>query len=279
MKNMITDYTNVNGITIATYNNITKEYDVFEYIDELPTQFPSDMIRLICNGNWIKHIPDTLPDTLKLLSCCNLVLRTLPENLPNGLKELKCHYNKKLTSLPKKLPPRLRVLECSYTAIKIIDWLPPSLEILVCNHTPLEKLPPKLPTTLTHLVCNDTLLTSLPELPNSLVELWLPPGIKIIPDLPESICYLNIQAAKELYDTYPLLKMAKFETCAAKIEYINGCNESRRTRARLAIINKDNMFWREYMRRVMHPKYFGADLIADENIDIDEHIKQYLEKI
>lgn len=46
----------------------------------------------------------------------------------------------------------------------------------------------------------------------------------------------------------------------------------------MRVINEDDMLYRKYMERMMHPRYLEP-LLENENIDVDEFMEKYVESL
>ena len=57
------------------------------------------------------------------------------------------------------------------------------------------------------------------------------------------------------------------------MNYIIEMNSKERIRQRVEILNADNIFYKNYLKRVMHPKYFMKSLQENKELDIDAYEK------
>jgi len=276
---LILTHNEITSIDISTFPSSLKILDLgWNNITTIPSNLPSFLETLILTSNKITSIGENLPVNLQTLNLASNKLIHISDDLPSSLLCLNINNNTTLTDLPNKLPPHLKELYICNTNITSLACDSPYTRDYMGRPYKLSKLP----NTLSILHCNASAVVTLPDVfHNSLRVIKCSDcNISIFPDI-----YDNMDTSREfsfcsyinpLSANYPKRSWNDDRT---ETTYINECNERRRTSERLAIINKDNMIWKKYIERIMHPKYFGADLIADENIDIDEHIKQYLESL
>lgn len=206
MKILITVITIITGIVLNTCPALAQHIPDSLFAEKIRKNYPDcidtkndllppakmlEEIRL-----WSEDIKDVTGvsgfSSLKILVLNMNKISILP-NLPQSLNELDVSFNEDLTSLP-QLPVSLKKLDIQHTAVgELPSNLPPQLEYLRCSRIPL-KILPNLPISLVDLYIDETLITTLPQLPPELKYLNCShTPIKILPNLPGSLrdLYIN----------------------------------------------------------------------------------------
>jgi hypothetical protein len=211
-------------------------------------------------------LPINLPISLIYLNIPNNGITKLPDKLPCNLRELDCSGNN-LTELP-PLPDGLISLDCSYNNLMVIPKLPKTLEKFMCNYNHnLTTLPDELPPKLRYFEFKECKIDYIPYLPYSIdfsYFWWL---------LLQTYKYIdNNIRTYSIYLHHPRVK--KDEIARECIDFINKINAPERAHRRCRAINRNDILLETYMKRAMHPKRI-ADLLADENADVDTVMQEY----
>lgn len=267
-------------------------------ITQLPNTLPPQLKTLICQVNNISSLPTELPNTIKTLSCNVNLITELPPNLPKQLTYFNCSFNK-LTAIDAPLPENLKELHVSYNKLTAINTsLPASLNHLDISNNNISFIGEKvLPASLLHLYVNNNNLSKLPDisLPNiEKINFNYNSNMHVLPDIYTLRDFYDFGCSYTTIDIYWFIrqfeknypKLNKWFTAYGGVyrvknntninEYINECNSRRRTCERIAIINANGALWDAYMRRAMHPARFGAALLADPDLDIEEYTTSYV---
>ena len=258
-------------------NIINLQYDVDEYYDTLEQEDeytpPEDEICIYnipqgteyinCSNQFLTCISEVvLPKSLKYFDCSNNLLSQLPL-LSLNLIILNCANNNLICISNIILPDSLTDFDCSNNKISELPLLPPNLLYLNCDNNDIEILPSVLPKMLKMLSCKNN-------------------NISVLPSLPLGLCSWSNFDGNPLEKNYPkIYTFINSDNCLWKlklvrlINYVHQCNVSRRV---AECINPDNILWKIYIERRLHPRFLEP-LKNDENIDIDDFIRRYLDTL
>jgi hypothetical protein len=177
-------------------NNFAKgiRYYCSECIDSNDNLLPpaKNLIELRACMDEIKDITGISGFSGLQILALNLNKISILPNLPPNLTDLDVSFNEELTALP-QLPVSLKKLDIQHTIIsELPSNLPPPLEYLKCSRIPL-KILPNLPGSLLDLYIDETQITTLPQLPVSLktLDIHKTPIRDLPSNLPPELKYLN----------------------------------------------------------------------------------------
>lgn len=188
-------------------------------------------------------------------------------NIPEGTHNFSCS-NQHLNYICANLPKSLTHFDCSNNALIQLPPLPDNLQYLNCNDNKLSALPEHLPASLTIICCANN-------------------HIEILPDLPPNLSEYSYFSGNPLTANYPKLfeilrQVVRPLRFAVAADYVNYCNAEMRKRVLKErmdkYINPDNILWKLYMERKMHPRFLDP-VKNDENINLDDFINKYLENL
>jgi hypothetical protein len=274
-------------------------------ITKLPRVLPAQLTDFRCDHNKLISIDAEIPATIQYLDVSYNQLTRIDLPASATIKALDISHNK-LATLSALLPAALISINASHNELTTLDVpIPAALTKLNISNNQISFIGEKvLPACLTELYVDNNMLSKLPDvLPPHITKIRFYDNfnLHVLPDIPLTWddralhnMFDNIHMySDEFVENYKFRQILSHQAFYASImikrrrfkqatnnqllnDYINECNARLRAKERTAIINANGALWEAYMRRVMHPARFGAALLANPALDIEEYTAAYV---